>query len=279
MHQGGDLIGAPVEAAGGREHHLAPAWFQERGRHALRQGGAPLGVEATEDLHCAEQGIVRSAGPEGEAGQEGRREPAHGGVALHHLLEAVLARAGQIFRFADALFQHLPPHLLADYGEGVATARAGLDQRPPEPGMDAGGLFQELGVVHQPFGAGALRSAEQRTHHLFHHGDGGIGQDHVHLQCEGAERRQPPAALQTGEVLGAHDRRLACDHAVAGKVDAPPAIRLHAEAADLLQPFQHRLQVGRAWGLRPLAQPGQTGAAWCGRKGEEIFQTSDLIGS
>lgn len=96
-------------------------------------------------------------------------------------------------------------------------------------------LLQETGDVHQPFGVGALGAAEQRSHHLLDNRHGHVGEEHLHVQCEGAERCQPAAALQLGEMLSTHDRGLACDHAVAGTVDAPAPVRLQADAADVRQ--------------------------------------------
>lgn len=118
---------------------------------------------------------------------------------------------------------------------------ADVDERAPEPGVDAGGFLQEPGVLQQPFGAGPLRSTKQRAHHLLNHADGGIGQSDPHLHGKGHKGREPSPSLQPPEVLGAHDRRLAGDDGIPAGMNVSGPVRLDSERADVVEPFQQGL--------------------------------------
>ena len=68
---------------------------------------------------------------------------------------------------------------------------------------------------------------------------------------------RPTPVLEPGQVLGGHDRRFARDHRIATGMDAPRPFGLYADIADIIEPFDDRLEVAGTGGFRPVAYPGK----------------------
>ena len=174
MNDNGNLIGTPVDATPGREHHLAPARAKKGGRDALGQDRAAVLVHAPQHLDRAEQRVAGTSGVERERSQEGRCELADRGVALDHLVQTVVGGSGQLLGIANAAFELLPSDAVGDRAQRVAAARARFHQQATEPRVDASGVFEQPGGPKQSFGAHPVRPPKQRADQLLDHDQSGV---------------------------------------------------------------------------------------------------------
>ena len=127
--------------------------------------------------------------------------------------------------------------------------------------MEAGGVLQHPCLPEQPVGSGAVGAAEQRSHHLLDHDQGGVGQRRLHLDHGGDQHGKPARTFEAAKVLRGDDAGGPCDDGVASGMDTPRPIGCDPDAAHRVEPFDDPLQVCGRWGFRPFAYPTKAGPA------------------